>query len=73
MLSGRTPYDVAKDPADVYMLYDGTGSDSQSNATYSAPLGLDGFEQPLADFKHFDGANYAFMDGHVKWRRKPAD
>lgn len=50
------------------LIAEGTDTDSHSNATYSMQFGFQGI-LPESPSRHFQGSNYAFMDGHVKWIR----
>ena len=51
--------------------YDGTG---KTSADYRAPIGWDTFgESPThqgVKYRHMEGANVLFWDGHVEWRKK---
>jgi prepilin-type processing-associated H-X9-DG protein len=48
-------------------LFDGTSANARATAR-SLPKGwLSNLKSPL--YRHLDGANYAFADGHVKWMR----
>jgi prepilin-type processing-associated H-X9-DG protein len=48
------------------LIAEGTDTDPHSNATYSGQFGFQGI-LPESPTRHFQGANYAFMDGHVRW------
>lgn len=57
------------------ILLNGEGNDGTdaTNARYSLdslPAAWDSAEHPA--LRHLDGANYSFMDGHVKWLRPKA-
>jgi prepilin-type N-terminal cleavage/methylation domain-containing protein/prepilin-type processing-associated H-X9-DG protein len=53
-------------PSNVLLNGDGSGilSSSASSYTVASPNGV--------PERHFDGANYAFVDGHVKWLKPSA-
>jgi prepilin-type processing-associated H-X9-DG protein len=60
-----------KHPISVLMLGDGNDGTDHTDATYNyndLPNAWRG-EEPSPAKRHLDGANYAFVDGHVKWQR----
>ncbi len=60
-----------KHPVSVVMLGDGNDGTDHTDATYNyndLPNAWRG-EEPSPAKRHLDGANYAFVDGHVKWFR----
>jgi prepilin-type processing-associated H-X9-DG protein len=76
LVSGRQR--AAVNSANVIMNGDGTGNDQSSDARYNksalpASLAQDttDAERPQSAWplRHFGGANYSFVDGHVKWLR----
>ncbi len=62
--SGKINY-----PEQIIMLGDGDGQSPQSTASYSLnqlpPIWRTSSDSPAK--RHLSGANYAFLDGHVKW------
>jgi prepilin-type N-terminal cleavage/methylation domain-containing protein/prepilin-type processing-associated H-X9-DG protein len=54
--------------ANVLLFGDGVaGIDSVADYNRDRPSGSD-----MGPVRHLDGANYAFVDGHVKWFKRPA-
>jgi prepilin-type processing-associated H-X9-DG protein len=53
----------------IIMLGDGDGSSPQSTASYSIDQLPESWKTSTYSpaKRHLDGANYAFVDGHVKW------
>jgi prepilin-type processing-associated H-X9-DG protein len=58
-------------PGQTFLLGDGNDGRDESNATYSKSgfmhSWLEDASSPM--YRHLDGANYLFADGHVKWLR----
>lgn len=59
-------------PSRVFLHGDGDGRDADSTARYSKsgpPTKTYDDRQPIWTERHLGGANYSFVDGHVKWLR----
>jgi prepilin-type processing-associated H-X9-DG protein len=57
-------------PNDYCFQVIGDKFDAGPPATFGGTGGaLTGADQAMFDGRHFSGANWAFMDGHVKWMR----
>ena len=54
-------------PAETILLQDGGGSFVDGDANRDTTHGY--IRTDAASQRHNDGANYAFVDGHVKWLR----
>ncbi|HEX8834797.1 MAG TPA: DUF1559 domain-containing protein [Abditibacteriaceae bacterium] len=70
-LSGVRPKHITN-PANTFLHGDGDGRDADSTARYSKvgpPTQSYDDRQPIWTERHVGGANYSFVDGHVKWLR----
>jgi prepilin-type N-terminal cleavage/methylation domain-containing protein/prepilin-type processing-associated H-X9-DG protein len=63
---GKAMADIAA-PAETILLQDGGGSFVDGDANRDTTHGY--IRTDAASQRHNDGANYAFVDGHVKWLR----
>ena len=64
------PYGLArcKNPSGATWLIEGYGLQDPNNANASV-AGFGDFLAPAENYRHNDGWNVAFLDGHVKWMR----
>lgn len=61
-----------RSPGDVFLAGDGDGRDQDTSARYSKsgpPTGAYNDIQPPWTERHLGGANFCYVDGHVKWIR----
>jgi prepilin-type processing-associated H-X9-DG protein len=54
------------EPWNWVAIAEGSSADTESDAGYSQPMGWQGLILQVEP-RHLEGANYAFVDGHVKW------
>ena len=66
MASGPSMAEIAV-PADTVLLQDGSGGFVDGDPELDTALGY--VRTDAAGRRHTDGANYSFVDGHVKWMR----